>query len=332
MENSDFDVVLSGISFLSCNEKVFLRNNLDSLEVLVLQSIEELEKLLDRKIRTRDWDGKKYLEMAKKSISLLKSFGIGVITFDSHLYPALLRETFNPPFVLFYRGNPEVLQKKCVSAVGTRLVCRETAHAAQEFASGAVMDDCCVVSGLAWGIDSFAHRGALRAVDESGSGSTCAVLPCGIDTVVPYSNRPLARRIIEKGGCIISEYMPAVPNDKWRFVQRNRIIAGLSPATVVFQAPPGSGALITADFALDYNRDLFFHRDCFCENSMKLEREAEKRNDMKARGTRENLRCCKKYLDDGAAIISDYAEYREALGSAPGKFCPREEYVQQSLF
>ena len=168
---------------------------------------------------------------------------------------------------MFYRGNFSVLQEKCVSVVGTRRLTADGMNAAKAFAYDAALHGQTVVSGLAFGADACSHAGAVAAafdeMEKNGvfcerCGKTAAVLPCGIDCVVTNANKRIARQILQTGGCLLSEYPPGVCAEKWRFVQRNRIIAGLSPATVIVQAPAGSGALITADFALDFGRMLFF--------------------------------------------------------------------------
>jgi DNA processing protein len=109
-----------------------------------------------------------------------------------------------------------------------------------------------VVSGLALGIDAAAHRGAIAS-----GGFTCAVLPCGVESVYPAGNRGLAARILEAGGLLASEYPPGTEIRKSRFPERNRIISGLCRGLLVVEAPSGSGALITADFALEQGRDVF---------------------------------------------------------------------------
>lgn len=217
--------------------------------------------------------------------------------------------------LFFYRGILEALRKPCVSVVGTRRVCEKTARAAFGFAKDASLGGWTVVSGLANGIDSFAHKGAL----SSGlAQSTAAVLPCGIDTVVPYGNRSLARQIISSGGFIGSEYVPGVTAGPWRFVQRNRIVAALSSCTVVVHAPAGSGALITADFALDYNRDVVFHSAGFCD-------EAEK----SCGGGKKNARTSGKFIEEGAPVVENYADFVTVRKSAPGfKICKNKGQLE----
>ena len=133
--------------------------------------------------------------------------------------------------------------------------------------------------------------------------------------MVPYGNKKIAEAIVRDGGVLLSEYLPGIGAEPWRFVQRNRLIASLSPATVVMQAPPGSGALITASMALDYNRDLFFHEACFCGPAVELsKRQAER---LKAQNTRTALNklshSADNYVSEGAAVIKDYKDFVLAL-------------------
>lgn len=168
-------------------------------------------------------------------------------------FPSLLAAIHDPPPGLFARGSAElaVLGKAAVAVVGARACSGYGAHVARllgrELASAGLV----VVSGLARGVDGEAHRGALEA-----GGVTVAVLGCGVDRDYPAAHRELARRIGERG-LIVSEYAPGVEPAPWRFPARNRIIAGLTSATVIVEARERSGALITADFALEEGREVF---------------------------------------------------------------------------
>lgn len=180
----------------------------------------------------------------------LESSGIKAVSSDDKNYSPLLKEIPHPPAILYYYGEFTDIQPS-VAVVGTRRATRyglETAEAlARDLASAGI----CVVSGLALGIDSRAHRGALDA-----GGKTIAVLGSGLSHIYPAQNKGLAEKIIEKGGAVISEFPPTYPPDRWTFPQRNRIVAGLSRLVIVVEAPQKSGALITANLALDYNRDV----------------------------------------------------------------------------
>lgn len=167
-------------------------------------------------------------------------------------YPPLLRAIPDPPPVLWLRGEtpPELLARPSVAIVGARACSSYGRSVARTLGRELAAAGLVVVSGMARGIDSEAHRGALDA-----GGVTVAVLGCGIDRDYPAANRDLARRIVEKG-LIVSEYEAGVEPAPWRFPARNRIIAGLCSATVVIEARERSGALITADFALEDGREV----------------------------------------------------------------------------
>jgi DNA processing protein len=168
-------------------------------------------------------------------------------------YPPLLAEIHDPPSRLYLRGaaDPAVLRQPAVAVVGARACSSYGAHVARllgrELGAAGVL----VISGLARGVDAEAHRGALDA-----AGLTVAVLGCGIDRDYPAAHAELARRISERG-LIVSEYAPGTEPAPWRFPARNRVIAGLSAAVVIVEARERSGALITADFALEGGREVF---------------------------------------------------------------------------
>jgi DNA processing protein len=168
-------------------------------------------------------------------------------------FPPLLRAVHDPPPGLFLRGDapPDLLSKPAVGVVGARACSGYGALVARMLGRELAAAGLVVVSGLARGVDAEAHRGALEA-----AGITVAVLGCGIDRDYPVSHGELARRIAATG-LIVSEYAPGVEPAPWRFPARNRIIAGLSAATAVVEARERSGALITADFALEEGREVF---------------------------------------------------------------------------
>ena len=167
-------------------------------------------------------------------------------------YPPLLAELHDPPSRLHLRGGAsELLARPSVAIVGARSCSPYGAQVARELAQSLAAAGLLVVSGLARGVDAEAHRGALAA-----GGLTIAVLGCGIDRDYPRAHAELARRIAESG-LVVSEYPPGTEPSPWRFPARNRIIAGLAQATVVVEARERSGALITADFALELGREVF---------------------------------------------------------------------------
>jgi DNA processing protein len=168
-------------------------------------------------------------------------------------YPPLLRAIPDPPAALWLRGDaePALLARRAVAVVGARSCSAYGRSVARMLSRDLAAAGAVVVSGMARGIDGEAHRGALE-----GGGQTVAVLGCGIDRDYPALHAELARRIIATGGLVVSEYEPGVEPAPWRFPARNRVIAGLALATVVVEARERSGALITADFALEDGREV----------------------------------------------------------------------------
>jgi DNA processing protein len=168
-------------------------------------------------------------------------------------FPRGLASIFDPPVGLFMRGEApvEVLERPAVAVVGARSCSPYGAHVARMLGCELAAAGLVIVSGLARGIDGEAHRGALEA-----GGTTVAVLGCGIDRDYPAAHAELARRVAETG-LVVSEYAPGVEPAPWRFPARNRIIAGLAEATVVVEARERSGALITADLAMEEGREVF---------------------------------------------------------------------------
>jgi DNA processing protein len=166
-------------------------------------------------------------------------------------YPALLSAIHDPPPALFLRGAGDdgLLERPAVAIVGARACSAYGRSVARSLGRELAAAGLVVVSGMARGIDGEAHRGALEA------GETVAVLGCGVDRDYPAAHAELARRICERG-LVVSEYEPGVEPAPWRFPARNRIIAGLCQATVVVEARERSGALITADFALEEGREV----------------------------------------------------------------------------
>jgi len=172
------------------------------------------------------------------------------IGLDSPLYPPLLREISSPPNPLYIKGNVN-WGNQCLAIVGTRKADEEGREIAYKMAYDLVKYGFTIVSGLAFGIDSAAHQGALDA-----NGKTIAVLGSGIDKIYPASHINLARKILKKQGAIISEYSPHTPSFPSNFPARNRIISGFCLGVIIVQAPLKSGALITASFALEQGREV----------------------------------------------------------------------------
>ncbi len=195
--------------------------------------------------------GTELQQEAEAEISKAHQLGVTLIPFDSECYPAMLKEIYDAPTLLYLRGNLAVLNTDAISIVGARHATAYGTQVATLLARELASRGLTIVSGLARGIDSAAHRGALE-----GKGRTIAVLGSGIDQIYPKENQKLAANIFQDGA-ILSEFpigtFPAPQN----FPIRNRIISGLSIGTVIVEAAEYSGSLITARLACDQNREVF---------------------------------------------------------------------------
>lgn len=182
---------------------------------------------------------------------ILEKKGISVLTWEDNAYPRFLREIDQPPPVLYYKGTITPEDELAVAIVGTRNVTAYGRQLTKDTAAYLAGNGCTIVSGLARGVDAIAHRAALEIL-----GRTLAVLGSGVDVIYPPEHRELAEAIAQHGA-VISDYPPGTKPDGINFPPRNRIISGLSRATVVIEAGEKSGALITAKFAAEQGREVF---------------------------------------------------------------------------
>jgi len=189
----------------------------------------------------------------EKITKILQQENIYCLTRDDENYPELLKQIYDPPFCLFVRGNLDMI-KFPIAVVGTRKFTNYGQQITEEIVSQLAQQGITIISGLALGIDSIAHNATIEA-----GGKTIAVLGTGINKkhIYPAAHYQLSEKIIASGGALISEYPPGALPSKYSFPRRNRIIAGLSVGTLVIEAPEESGSLITAQYALDNNREVF---------------------------------------------------------------------------
>ncbi|SMO43463.1 DNA-processing protein DprA [Gracilimonas mengyeensis] len=178
--------------------------------------------------------------------------GAQIITLADENYPPLLKQIYDPPILLWIKGNPEALSKPGVAVVGTRNTSAYGRNMAQKFSEALVNQGLCVYSGLAYGIDAIAHKSAL-----SKNGATVAVLGSGIDWIYPAKHKPLTQQIVESGGAVITEFPPGAKPDAGNFPVRNRVVSGLSHGVLVIESGIKGGSMITADLGLDQNREVF---------------------------------------------------------------------------
>lgn len=238
------------LSILSTPSKLGLWSTLS------VSPVDMVMRLSPELLKTQEIIAAKYSPVADKAsemiISRCAAKNIRIISMWDDLYPGLLKEIHNPPLVLYVIG--ELPRSRMISVVGTRNSDIKSEEITGKISIRAASAGYTVVSGMALGIDRSAHVGALNA-----RGSTLAVLPGGVDVVYPYKNSDLYKMISQSANCgIISEYPPGIgTGQKWTFAKRNRIISGLSEAIVVVQAPLKSGAMITAKYAIEQNRDLY---------------------------------------------------------------------------
>jgi DNA processing protein len=191
------------------------------------------------------------LQRAEKEVQFMERYRITPLFFQDKGYPHRLKHCLDSPILLFYKGTADLNSNHIVGIVGTRKATEYGKSVTHELVAGLVQQQVLVVSGLAYGIDSCAHRFSL----DHGL-STIGVLGHGLDTVYPWLHRSMAEKMLTQGG-LITEFLSKTKPDRSNFPKRNRIIAGLCDAVIVVEAGRKGGALITADIANSYNRDVF---------------------------------------------------------------------------
>lgn len=208
-------------------------------------------KLIDEKMCNNILDIKKR-KMVKMYLKYMASNEIDIISIEDKEYPSNLREIYNPPICLYIKGNKNIFNNIAIGVIGCRECSNYGKEVAQKFSYDLASHNINIVSGLAKGIDSYAHLGAIYC-----KGITTAVLGSGIDIIYPKENNYLVDKILKTNGAIISEYPIGTKPDKMNFPARNRIISGIAKGVVVVEAKKKSGTLITVDFALEQGRDVF---------------------------------------------------------------------------
>ena len=191
-------------------------------------------------------------EKVNKDIEYMKKNNIEIITIEDKEYPNNLKNIYDFPFCIYIKGNKEILNQKCISIVGCRDCSKYGEKCTKYFSFNLAKEGKVIVSGLARGIDSLAHLGAIYA-----NGKTIAVIGSGLDIIYPSENIILANQIVKTGGAIITEYPIGTKPLKMNFPARNRIISGISDNLLVIEAKKQSGTLITVDFALEQGKDIY---------------------------------------------------------------------------
>ena len=191
-------------------------------------------------------------EKVDEILSITKSIKAEILTIADPAYPSLLKQIYDPPAVIWYKGNVGALSKKGVAVIGTRNTTAYGRKMGKKLATELAENGWCINSGLAYGIDAIAHQAAVDSKSE-----TVAVLGSGIDNLYPAAHADLANQIIKTGGVVITEFPPGTKPDAGNFPVRNRIVSGLSYGVLVVESGVQGGSIITADLALDQNREVF---------------------------------------------------------------------------
>ncbi|OGJ54160.1 DNA protecting protein DprA [Candidatus Peribacteria bacterium RIFCSPHIGHO2_02_FULL_49_16] len=219
---------------------------LEHLDEEMLQNLGCKEETIVKTLhRSEEFSVEQYqAELEKRKLSFL--------SIEDHAYPTMLHDLPDPPLFLYYYGDLAVLDQPCIGLVGTRKISSYGKRVAEEFARASVHSGMVTVSGLAQGIDAVVAQETVHT-----GGKTVAVLGHGLAQIFPSNNRRLAKQIVATGGVLLTEFPLDTTPGRHTFPARNRIIAGLSLGTVVLEAPEKSGAILTAEFALEYGREVF---------------------------------------------------------------------------
>jgi DNA processing protein len=253
--NADSDrkylIAFAAIALLNPKVSQFLAEQFMNLPDLFQAKRETLTKLkvpekIIALIKNPNWD------LIDQSLAWAEQEQHHIVALTDPDYPPLLKETVNPPFLLFIAGNKALLSTPQLAIVGSRNPTHNGKENAFAFAKQLSLNGLTIVSGGAAGIDAAAHAGALAA-----NAGTIAVMGTGLDQIYPKTNIKLAQNILEQGGTLVSEFLIGTPPLKQNFPMRNRIISGLSFGTLIVEATTRSGSLITARLAGEQNREIF---------------------------------------------------------------------------
>ncbi len=223
-----------------------------SAEAVFRASLTELEGSGIRAVSAQALATGKSAELAREEIARAAAAGLTILSMDDPFYPQRLKEIYDPPLILYVRGDAEVLIKPGIAMVGTRHPTPYGSGMAERLASDLAAQGLVIISGMARGVDTASHRGAIAA-----KGKTVAVFGTGVDVIYPKENSRLSEQILALGGALISEFPLGTFAAPQNFPIRNRILSGMSLGVLVVEAAEYSGTRITARLALEQNRDVF---------------------------------------------------------------------------
>jgi len=251
IEELKYWVGLAGMSGLGRKRFKLLKQYFGSVKSIWEARKSQLEQTgLNRKL-IEEWDNWKRNYDLEKGMEEVNKRLIKVITIEDKKYPKLLKEVDIAPFILFVKGKVEILNENCLAVVGTRKITEYGKSAVKKLVRDLVKENLVIVSGLARGVDSWAHRVCL-----GNKGKTIAVLGHGLDRIYPRENIRLAEEIVKSGGALVSEYPVNYSINRGNFPARNRIVAGMSLGVLIIEGAHRSGTKITANWAADFGREV----------------------------------------------------------------------------
>lgn len=223
-----------------------------SAEAVFRASLTELEGAAVQAVTAQSIATGRSAELAREEIARAAAAGVTLLSMEDALYPRHLKEIYDPPLVLYVRGNPELLARPGIAMVGTRHPTPYGSGMAERLATDLAAQGLVIISGMARGVDTASHRGAIAA-----KGKTVAVFGTGVDVIYPKENSRLSEQILALGGALVSEFALGTFAAPQNFPIRNRILSGMSIGVLVVEAAEYSGTRITARMALEQNRDVF---------------------------------------------------------------------------
>ena len=252
MKDIEYWIWLSRIEGLNSKLLNDLLEKYDSPKTLWNKTKEELIEDGIKEKHAYEITNNYYRERLDTYLKYMNENGIEIITIKDKEYPDKLKVIYDPPVVLYVKGNKNILNSRSIAIVGCRMCTKYGEKVAKSLAYNLSLNNINVISGLARGIDSFAHKGALNQ-----KGKTIAIVGCGLDRVYPEENKILFNEIIKDGGAIVSEYIIGTKPLGRNFPKRNRIISGIANGLIVVEAREKSGTLITVDFALEQGKNIY---------------------------------------------------------------------------
>lgn len=302
-----YQLALTFVPHIGCIQAKILANHFESAENIFKAKKTELERLEGiGPIRAYSIKSFRNFSGVEKEITFIEKYKISALFLSDKNYPRRLLNCYDSPTMLFYKGNADLNHSKIISIIGTRRNSEYGKHVIEELISEIESFDVIIVSGLAFGIDAIAHRTALKNLLP-----TIGVLAHGLDTIYPQEHIPLAKEMIQRGG-LLTEFRSHTNPDKHNFPIRNRIVAGMTDATIVIETGVKGGSMITAELANGYNKDVFAFPG--------------RTTDSKSCGCNHLIRSNK------AALITDGKQLAEWMGWVPQPDKHKKNVLQKTLF